>query len=590
MSLPAVFTGAGLSHLPPAGLPLAKTFQLRLAEACYAAARTVAPDLVDDDVRDAVANGPCNLLARLESTSPGCGSGAVRCMTIAVPSEAHLLAAVHLALGGLHVTVNLDEGVEYAYELLTGRARLPEGAPACFGEALAGWRRCLPETLPDLHVVWTAADFASADFDARPLLVKLNGSMARDADGIVLPVAGAVEEADAQELGQHRTAALDALAGEAFVVVTGYSGADFVCYGELVRRLRRDQFLWMAPSVLPSVRTALAAIDPTQPLAGQPADALRRHLPLAPPPWASGEPGGAGFEERFEAWSEGIRPHAAAEALGWALMDIGREGDAIALLERLGACGAATARTGVRLAEALVIRGRDEDRRAATSMFLASALPAGEPALRSYALVRWAECVADRGRRLPTLILAAAVAGLAGRYSREPAAWTRSTSAVTGIVLGWLERRAPGAMGSTLRRAGVRWVAERCQSSVQRVLAATGHAPGGRRRALLRRQAAELSGLVALLGGQPSRRDDLERLEWLQHVYEHLGDSDGVAATLATQALVSLSAGRSAEAHRTLEDAMRLSPAPSGVTAMVSVLLDASAGTTPTDVLRPLSG
>ncbi len=37
-----------------------------------------------------------------------------------MPNEAQMLAALHLVLGGTHVTLNFDIGIELAYELLTG--------------------------------------------------------------------------------------------------------------------------------------------------------------------------------------------------------------------------------------------------------------------------------------------------------------------------------------------------------------------------------------------------------------------------------------------------------------------------------------
>ena len=574
--LPGLFTGAGLSHLPPAGLPLATTFQRRLAEACYRAARTVAPDLVDEAHRDAVATGPCNLLARLHNTRASSGSGAVRSLKVTLPSEAHVLAALHLALGGFHVTVNFDEGVERAYELLAGRATLPEDAPADYHDALPAWRRCVPAPMPALRVAWTASGLASTDFAARPLLVKLNGSMARDTDGVALPATGAPDEADATELGRHRTAALDALTREDFVVVTGYSGADHVCYAELVKRLRVGRFLWMAPSVRPDVRATVKAIDPGQPLAGQPADAIRRHLPFAPPSWPSAPATGSGFEQRFEAWSAGLAPEVGTAAFAWALADIGRVDAAIGLFERLGNGGRATARTRLRLAEALVTRDGDGDRRRAARMFLVSTLGKGTGSrqLRSYAGARWAECLASRGAPLPAM----AVAALAGPLGGDSTARSRSTSAVVGIVLGWLERRVPAGSGSAGRTV-TRWLSARCASSAQRVIATTDHAPGGRRRALVRRQAIELSALVALLGGPPLPRASVEQLDWLKQVYDHLGDDAGVAATLGTRALASLAAGEPDAARRTLEQAMLAPAATTGVVALVRGLLDGPACT-----------
>jgi hypothetical protein len=64
------------------------------------------------------------------------GEDALQCLLalrVEVPNEAHLLAALHLIRGGMHVTLNFDVGIELAYELLTGRAALLAAAPAEYG-------------------------------------------------------------------------------------------------------------------------------------------------------------------------------------------------------------------------------------------------------------------------------------------------------------------------------------------------------------------------------------------------------------------------------------------------------------------------
>jgi aminodeoxyfutalosine deaminase len=563
-----LFSGAGLSHAAPAALPLAPEFHRRLDEVFYGAAAAFAPGLLDCGAHDAVRKGPWNLLSRLENTLPGAGAGALACLRVPVPNEAHLLAAIHLARGGLHVTVNVDDGVEQAYDLLSGAAELPDEAPPSCRAAFPRWRRCFPDPAPELHVVSTPADFASAPFAARPLLVKLHGSLGACRDGVVLACAAVADDVDVTDLGRHRIAALDELADEQFVLITGYSGSDFASFTALVARLRRRRFSWVAPMIRADVRSALRAIDPGQPVRGRAVAAIRACLEVVAPAWPAELVAGPGVEERLAAWSAALPSSAAAEAFAWGLVDAGFGREAVALLERLGGESNAP-RTQLRLGDALARRAGAGDAAAADGAFLRAAARAADPRLRACALTRWAE--GPRRSRAGARVAAAGAAAAAARR-RDPSDRVRRGSALAGLVLARLEREVAAAAASRPRTT-LRAAAE-AAAHASRALTATAHAPSGKRRALLERQAVELDAIAALLGGREPRADALRSLTRVCRVYEHLADSRGLAETIATRALVRLAAGEPARALQAFQEASRLHPPAVGVLGAVRVLLD----------------
>ena len=343
-SLAALFTGAGLSAAPPAGLPLGEEFNRRLLQVCFDAGARVAPGLVDHESLDALADGRWNFLARLDAVAPGVAAGAVRCMGVVMPNEAHLLAALHLAHGGYHVTVNLDDGIETAHQLLQGVRPLPEMAPSLHREALRAWQELLPRGAPALTVL-AGGRCRPRLLRARPLLVRLHGSAGVSPDGVVRPRRPDVDDAEVTDLGHRRAAAIEVLAGEPFVLVTGYSGADFASFGPLVAGLARGRFAWVAPDVPPAVREALIAVDPAQPVTGRAVDALRSILPVEPPAWPHEPWFDAGFERRWATWCAGLAPDVTATALASVLAEAGWQEESTALLARV-APGRAIAPSG----------------------------------------------------------------------------------------------------------------------------------------------------------------------------------------------------------------------------------------------------
>ena len=261
-----------------------------------------------------------------------------------MPNEAHLLAALHLAHGGYHVTVNLDDGIETAHQLLQGVRPLPEMAPSLHREALRAWQELLPRGAPALTVL-AGGRCRPRLLRARPLLVRLHGSAGVSPDGVVRPRRPDVDDAEVTDLGHRRAAAIEVLAGEPFVLVTGYSGADFASFGPLVAGLARGRFAWVAPDVPPAVREALIAVDPAQPVTGRAVDALRSILPVEPPAWPHEPWFDAGFERRWATWCAGLAPDVTATALASVLAEAGWQEESTALLARV-APGRAIAPSG----------------------------------------------------------------------------------------------------------------------------------------------------------------------------------------------------------------------------------------------------
>jgi aminodeoxyfutalosine deaminase len=333
-SLAALFTGAGLSAAPPAALPLGEEFNRRLFQVCADACARVAPGIVDRKSLDALAAGRWNLLARLDAVAPGVSAGAVRCMSVVMPNEAHLLAALHLAHGGYHVTVNLDDGIETAHQLLQGVRPLPDGAPRAHREALRAWQGLLPRGAPALRVI-AGGRCRARLLRARPLLVRLHGSAGASPDGVVRPRRPDVDDAEVTDLGHRRAAAIQVLSGEPFVLVTGYSGADFASFEPLVAGLAPGRFAWVAPDVPPAVRRTLTALDPAQPVTGRAVDALRSILPVEPPTWPDEPWAEAGFERRWATWCAALAPEVAATALASVLADAGWLEESSAIRDRV---------------------------------------------------------------------------------------------------------------------------------------------------------------------------------------------------------------------------------------------------------------
>jgi hypothetical protein len=560
-ALVGIFTGAGISSGPPACLPLGRTFHRLLREACEMGARSFAPDVVDDRVIMAARRGSWNPLARIENTLPGAGSGAIRAMRIRVPNEEHLLAAIHLARGGYHVTVNFDDGVEVAYALLAGDRPLPGASAETVGR-LRAWRRSFPAAAPSLRVLSRPADLDARAFRSRPLLVKLHGSLGEHPDGVALSLPGVTDEPEVVDLGRARHAALEELSRHPIVLVTGFSGGDPASTTPIVDRLRRTRFEWVAPEVRPAIRSVLEAIDPSQPRLGLAADALREILGVDPPAWT--EPSsGPSFEQRFTGWLGTMPPTVTAEAYAWLLSDAGLLDEAIELLDRIARVDR-RARTRLRLADALTRRGGHGDRPRARRQIW-TLIATGDRDVRRCAIVRWAEQAVVRAdpsgcsgadSALPAAI--AARLSVAAGWRAAPPARIRSTVVLASIVLDRLERELQQALDAPTRRAALLRTTTRTMRAVRVALSGSAATPSGRRRTELRRQALELRAIAAIVRRRSLPRSALVALDEVAEAFAHLSDQRGAADTLATRALVSSCRGDVAAAEAALAQAVRL--------------------------------
>ncbi len=110
------FTGAGVSFADPAALPLGPELRDAVLEVCESGAEAIVPGIVTA-VRGSLPVGEWKLeyvLGRLHGSAGEAALELLECLRVEVPNEAHMLLAAALARGGVHATVNLDDGVEVA--------------------------------------------------------------------------------------------------------------------------------------------------------------------------------------------------------------------------------------------------------------------------------------------------------------------------------------------------------------------------------------------------------------------------------------------------------------------------------------------
>jgi hypothetical protein len=555
-----LFTGAGISSGPPARLPLGRTFHRLLRAACEERARTFAPDIVGERVLAALRGGNWNLLARIENTVPGVGRGAVHAMRIEVPNEEHLLAAIHLARGGYHVTVNFDDGLELAYGLLAGRRSLSAAFPDA-SEAVLAWRQWFPTSVPELTVISRPDQFARRHYRSRPLLVKLHGSLGEAPDGVALSLPVVTDEPDIVDLGGARRAALDELARHPFVLVTGFSGGDPASTSPVMRCLGRTSFAWVAPEVRHAVRATVSSLDPSQPQIGYATEILRGVLDVNPPSWPADHET-TPFKTRFDTWLEALPVTVGAEVVAWSLSDAGFADEAVELLDR-AACADGRARTRLRLADALARRATPRDRAVARRLLL-RLLVSADPDVRRVASLRLAAHLAgldgsrtNAVKRLPAHVAVAGLAAAAGLRAM-PRARTREAAVRAGSAVQLLERDLLREAGGAGWGAPALDTATRTLRALRGALSGSAGEPSGRRRAQLRRQAVEVRAIAAILRGRPLRDSALGDLDEIAGIFAHLSDSQGRADTVATRALVLAGRGADASARTTLRQAERI--------------------------------
>ncbi|XVV15291.1 hypothetical protein ACQP2X_13400 [Actinoplanes sp. CA-131856] len=395
----AVFTGAGISGDEPAALPRGFGLRDAVLRTMHEAARDALGPLVTDEQLEELCGAAYKLevvLGRLWGTVGPDALDCVLALRLDVPNEAHMLSALHLIRGGTHVTVNFDVGIEMAYDLIRGAARLPSGTPREYHDALPLW---FAGPVPPLRTVSSHDEFAAWESGGRPAaLLKVHGGLTRGQDALADVVV-----VDIEELGQltaERAAAVDGL-GATPLMITGYSGGDPDVYGPLLAAAARTTATWAclelpAGSVVPGD----AHDHGIELVLGRPqglaATALRGLLGTAPP-WPSVPFPGDRFEDRFARWQQDLRAaHPAgtiAEAWAWLLADLGRLDIAEAMFAQL----APAAR--LRHAEILYNRARGDDREAARKLFRQVGAGAPDAATRLHCLLRLGDIARGRANR-----------------------------------------------------------------------------------------------------------------------------------------------------------------------------------------------
>jgi hypothetical protein len=596
-----IFSGAGISGDPPAALPRGFGLRNDLLREIYAAAirAPAVGSLITGMQLDELVGSQRKLeviLGRVWGTIGDDALGCLLTLTVDVPNEAHMLAAVHLARGGTHVTLNFDLGIEIAYDLLTGRAELPAFAPEEFGRLLPDWRRLVPADTPPLWVAASRTDLVAWDISGRPpALLKPHGSLTRDQTGLVDVVVVDIEELG--QLAPGRRAAIDRVATCDLLLITGYSGADPDVYQPLLDAAPTDsrrRTTWRCYSLAKDspvrvdapargIELVLGAPD------GLATTALRDILGLADsPPWPETLVPGAAYEDRFRDWARRLTarhpPDLFAQAWAWLAADLGDLDNAEAIAARLADSGDFGAR--MRHAEILYTRAHGTDRDRAGQLFHQLGRDSGaDLATRAHCLLRAGDVARGRATRgRPDLVTVAHLARAFteparvlwltrnGRRDLESAADAYRAVQQTGLRI--VERAAATAPASA-------WPV---LALTARALTAAGRraeamAANGNRRALVRQQRMMLTALAALLSHRPAPTGLDGELRGLHDAYHAADDLPGAGNCTAARAVVAVATGDVA-AGRALLDAARLEyawgrhdrdPLPSGA-ALVVVL------------------
>lgn len=524
----------------------------------HAGAREFAPDLIADHDLAALTGSGRKLevvLGRLWGTLGEDALDCLLCLNVGLPNEAHMLAAVQLARGGKHVTLNFDTGIELAHDLLTGAAVLPHDAPRALHEALPGWRALVPAP-GSLRVVGSHDEFQRWAADGRPrALLKLHGTLTKTQDGRVDVIV--VDEEELAALAPARRSAVEHLADDGSLLVTGYAGADPDVYGPLLDAAARVDTSWACYS-LPTgspvsqdcrtrgIRLRLGAPD------GLATIALRDVLGLGAgePPWPGEPRQDDGWETRFADWRDrlsGRYPAAdLAQAWAWLVADGGDLDRAEALLARVvRATGSVSAR--VRLADTLYTRAAPGDRVRAARLYGALAWDRGtDPSTRNHCLVRSAGIARGRallpgpgrGRAALWATTAPLLVMFLSRGGRDPQGVARASGAVQHTLLRFLEHAGTAASTRALPAFGLA-----CGAAAGLGRAAADSSGNGNANALARSHNLLLQALAAYYRGvapDPSLAGALARL---RDTYSNAGDDAGAGNCVAALAVVAAAAG-----------------------------------------------
>lgn len=521
----------------------------------HAAARESLGDHVTDGQLASLLDSARKLEVVLARLSGAAGVEAADCLLalqLRVPNEAHMLAGLHLALGGTHVSLNFDIGIELAYQLLIDE-EAAEALPEPYRSAAAGWRMLAPADMPALRVVASRLEFDEWAADGKPpALLKVHGSLSHDQQHLVDVVV-----LDIDELGQlipSRRAAIDSLGSAERLLITGYSGADPDVYRPLLEAAPALASSWCCyslpkdspvPDDLHTRQITLATGAP----AGLAVTALRELLGLSSAPtWpAQGLPG-PGYRERFDRWAQDFRasraPDKIAAAWAWLLADGGDLDTAERMFGELAARQSADAGMLFRYAEVLYTRARADDRTRAEDLYRQIATDGqADPGIRLMCRLRTGDI--SRGRVIrdgqlaikhlirayaqPLLVLAATRAG-----RREQEAAADAYRALQHTTLRVLERAA--ATAPTWSWPALAYL---CQAARHIGGPAERLAANGNRRSLIRQHRLLLSAYACLFSGQPPPAGLQQEIESLRNAYRTADDfpaSGNLTATLAVLA------------------------------------------------------
>jgi hypothetical protein len=551
-----VFSGAGLSAAPPASLPLGYALRDAVLGVMFDQAEQFAPDLVTKD-QLAQLSVPARkleqVLGRLWRVTGSDALECLRCLLVAVPNHAHILAALHLARGGAHATVNLDRGIEVAFGLIAGTSEVPDGWSAEYGDALVACRSVAGDSLKGLRVVASRAEFdAWVDAGEPPALLKVHGSLPAGAGNLVDVVVEDTEELGG--LAPGRLAAINHLGDASMVLVTGYGGLDPDVYRPLLRAARRTHTVWATRSIdaqsqlgteLSGAGIDIRVGDP----AGLATTALSDMLGVAIT-WPVGRPGlEPTWQDRFALWRSRFQsqhpPVQFAVAWAWLLADSGDRDRAIALLDRL-ASNTADPGTTVRLGDALYDRAEGNDRRRARQLYWSvSRNRTAEWGLRGHCLLR--------------------IGGIARGLAVREGGWGRVPNAFIALAMPLavlveqrrrgrhkdpeLDPAAKAALGQTILR-GCEGILPSCPPSALPVIAAALRlaaatcadagrtTTNGNRRALAASHRLLAQSLASLVTGDLPDPMWTEELEDLADTYMNAGDLAGAGNCHSTLAVV----------------------------------------------------
>jgi hypothetical protein len=573
--LPAVFTGAGIGGAAPASLPLGYALRDRVLEFMYRNAALYAPDLVGEEELADLRRPERKLeqvLGRLWRVVGEEALDCLHCLQVQLSNEAHMLCALHLARGGMHVTVNLDRGIEQAYELISGRCELPSVLRDAYGSKLAQWRARVGR-VGALRVVASRQQFEDWAADGRPAgLLKVHGSLAATGRTLVDVVVEDTEELGGLSAG--RRAAVESLNCPSGLLITGYGGLDPDVYGPLLQAASGTDSEWAtkcldddSPVRVDCQRRGIRVnVGDPQGLASY---ALRELLGEHELQWPEIEIDGSGWSERIDAWGESLmaRHHGArfAHAWAWLLADVGDRDRAARLLHRVVEHDPYDA-ARVRLADVLYDRARENDRQEALRLYrglvLARAL---DWPTRAHCLLRLGGIARGRAVRkggwqaAPYLVgaLVAPSVVLAGQRLRYRDVDPEMTAAALGTLgqtvlraseqaaLHWPRRLWPVLSG------GLMWAAARCERCAELT-------SNGNRRALASSHRLLALALAALLRGRAPDLAWQAQLESLADSYRHAGDLAGAGNCTAALAVIRMATDRQDVAHQHLMEAREL--------------------------------